>query len=64
MVHAVLILGFVVAVLLPDRLLAQPRKPSTIAEIATYNGADRGLPIGWVPMDIVPTNVGGAAIAV
>ena len=32
---------FVLSVLFPSDLLAQPRKPATIAEIATYNGADR-----------------------
>jgi iron(III) transport system substrate-binding protein len=30
----------------------------------TLNAIAKGAPVGWVPMDIVPTNVGGAAIAV
>ena len=29
----------------------------------TLNAIARGAPVEWVPMDIVPTNVGGAAIA-
>ena len=30
----------------------------------TLNAIGKGAPVEWVPMDIVPTNVGGAAIAV
>ena len=30
----------------------------------TLNAIKKGAPVEWVPMDIVPTNVGGAAIAV
>lgn len=30
----------------------------------TLNAIAKGAPVDWVPMDIVPTNVGGAAIAV
>jgi len=30
----------------------------------TLNSIAKGAPVEWVPMDIVPTNVGGAAIAV
>jgi iron(III) transport system substrate-binding protein len=30
----------------------------------TLNAIAKGAPVEWVPMDIVPTNVGGAAIAV
>jgi iron(III) transport system substrate-binding protein len=30
----------------------------------TLNAISKGAPVEWVPMDIVPTNVGGAAIAV
>jgi hypothetical protein len=30
----------------------------------TLNAIAKGAPVNWVPMDIVPTNVGGAAIAV
>ncbi len=30
----------------------------------TLNAIAKGSPVEWVPMDIVPTNVGGAAIAV
>ena len=30
----------------------------------TLNAISKGAPVDWVPMDIVPTNVGGAAIAV
>ena len=30
----------------------------------TLNAIAKGAPVAWVPMDIVPTNVGGAAIAV
>jgi iron(III) transport system substrate-binding protein len=41
MLSAVIVLYLVAAVLRPDQLVAQPRKPATIAEIATYNGADR-----------------------
>ena len=29
----------------------------------TLNAIAKGAPVAWVPMDIVPTNVGGAAIA-
>jgi len=29
----------------------------------TLNAIAKGAPVEWVPMDIVPTNVGGAAIA-
>lgn len=29
------------AILLPAQLGSQPRKPATLAEIATYNGPDR-----------------------
>ena len=29
----------------------------------TLNAISKGAPVEWVPMDIVPTNVGGAAIA-
>ena len=29
----------------------------------TLNAIAKGVPVEWVPMDIVPTNVGGAAIA-
>jgi iron(III) transport system substrate-binding protein len=29
----------------------------------TLNAIAKGAPVNWVPMDIVPTNVGGAAIA-
>jgi ABC-type Fe3+ transport system substrate-binding protein len=41
MSHAICVLYLVIAVLLPHPLLAQPRKPATIVEIATYNGTDR-----------------------
>jgi len=30
----------------------------------TCNAIAKGAPVDWVPMDIVPTNVGGAAITV
>jgi ABC-type Fe3+ transport system substrate-binding protein len=30
----------------------------------TLNAIAKGAPVEWLPMDIVPTNVGGAAIAV
>jgi iron(III) transport system substrate-binding protein len=30
----------------------------------TMNAIAKGAPVDWVPMDVVPTNVGGAAIAV
>jgi iron(III) transport system substrate-binding protein len=30
----------------------------------TLNAIAKGAPVAWVPMDIVPTNVGGAAISV
>jgi iron(III) transport system substrate-binding protein len=30
----------------------------------TLNAIAKGAPVDWVPMDLVPTNVGGAAIAV
>jgi iron(III) transport system substrate-binding protein len=30
----------------------------------TLNAIAKGAPVDWVPMDVVPTNVGGAAIAV
>jgi len=30
----------------------------------TLNAIAKGAPVEWVPMDVVPTNVGGAAIAV
>ena len=30
----------------------------------TLNAVAKGAPVDWVPMDIVPTNVGGAAVAV
>ena len=30
----------------------------------TLNAIAKGAPVDWVPMDIVPTNVGGAAISV
>ena len=30
----------------------------------TLNAIAKGAPVDWVPMDIVPTNVGGAAIAI
>lgn len=30
----------------------------------TLNAIAKGAPVDWVPMDIVPTNVGGAAVAV
>jgi iron(III) transport system substrate-binding protein len=30
----------------------------------TLNAIAKGAPVAWVPMDIVPTNVGGAAVAV
>jgi len=30
----------------------------------TLNAIAKGAPVDWIPMDIVPTNVGGAAIAV
>jgi iron(III) transport system substrate-binding protein len=30
----------------------------------TLNAIAKGAPVEWVPMDIVPTNVGGAAVAV
>ncbi len=30
----------------------------------TLNAIAKGAPVEWVPMDIVPTNVGGAAIAI
>ena len=32
---------FLLAVLLPAALFGQPRKPTTIAELVTYNGKDR-----------------------
>ena len=41
MLHGVFVFYLVVAILLPDRLLAQPRKPATVSEISTYMGADR-----------------------
>ena len=41
MLHGVFVCYLVVAILLPDRLLAQPRKPATVSEISTYMGADR-----------------------
>ena len=41
MLHGVFVCYIVVAILLPDRLLAQPRKPATVSEISTYMGADR-----------------------
>src|ERR1051325_9044216 len=30
----------------------------------TLNAIAKGAPVDWVPMDVVPTNVGGAAVAV
>jgi iron(III) transport system substrate-binding protein len=30
----------------------------------TLNAIAKGAPVDWVPMDIVPTNVGGAAVAI
>lgn len=30
----------------------------------TLNAIERGAPVEWVPLDLVPTNVGGAAISV
>jgi len=41
-------------------LLASP----AIFRNHTLNAIAKGAPVEWVPMDIVPTNVGGAAIAV
>jgi iron(III) transport system substrate-binding protein len=41
-------------------LLASP----AIFRNHTLNAIAKGAPVDWVPMDIVPTNVGGAAISV
>ena len=41
-------------------LLASP----VIFRNHTLNAIAKGAPVDWVPMDIVPTNVGGAAISV
>lgn len=41
MLYGLFVLYLVIAVLPLQPLHAQPRKPATIAEIATYNGADR-----------------------
>jgi len=32
--------------------------------VVHLNAIAKGAPVDWVPMDIVPTNVGGAAISV
>jgi iron(III) transport system substrate-binding protein len=41
-------------------LLASP----AIFRNHTLNAIAKGAPVAWVPMDVVPTNVGGAAVAV
>ncbi|HET7004822.1 MAG TPA: hypothetical protein VFK65_04970, partial [Candidatus Binatia bacterium] len=41
MLHVTILLGFILAVLLPARASAQTRKPATVSEISTYLGADR-----------------------
>jgi ABC-type Fe3+ transport system substrate-binding protein len=67
------ILGSIVLVLLlsPSDAWMQTKKPASIGELTSYVGADReqllaaskGAPLEWVPMEIVPTNVGSAAVA-
>jgi iron(III) transport system substrate-binding protein len=54
--------------IIPPALLDLIASGEVLASLAifrnhTLNAIAKGAPVEWVPMDIVPTNVGGAAIA-